>query len=291
MVCSKALTRATLASAAPRDSGRRRCTSSEERAPYDPMPHGPPEVGVGPVGGSVARGDAVGSRAAARRRSPQRGRPLPLLDGGGDRRRPRHPPARLPRRDRELAARLQHRHDRAHRQRLPRRRGAHRRQPPLEPARRDGDRPLPARPPPPGRRQRWRRTSTRLPEQDGAGAAAGHRQPARLAAPRDDGAAAAGVLPLRAGGTGALGVGARGVRRHLLHRPVRLDPLDQRQLGRRDRDAQLGRGTHADLAGAGAGAAEAPRTTPTGPRADPPRRPGHALGSLPRCRSPRCMST
>ena len=105
------------------------------------------------------RGRGRGPRASSttprccRGRPPQRGRPLPLLDDRGDRGRPRHPPARLPRRHRELAARLQHRHDRAHRQRVPRRRGAHRRQPPLEPPRRDGDRPLPARPAPPGRRR------------------------------------------------------------------------------------------------------------------------------------------
>ena len=60
-------------------------------------------------------------------------------------------------------------------------------------------------------------------------APARHRQPARLAHLETMDAAAAGVLPLRPGGPGALGVGARGLRRHLLDRPVRLDPLDQRQ--------------------------------------------------------------
>ena len=81
-----------------------------------------------------------------------------------------------------------------------------------------------------------------IPRSRRPGAAARHRQPAGLAAPRDDGAAAAGVLPVRAGGPGAVGGRARGVRRHLLDRAVRLDPLDQRQLGGRDRDAQLGPG-------------------------------------------------
>ena len=73
-----------------------------------------------------------------------------------------------------------------------------------------------------------------------AGAAARHRQPARLAAPRDDGGAAPGLLPVRPGGPGALRAGARRVRRHVLHRAVRLDALDQRQCGRGDRDALLG---------------------------------------------------
>ena len=65
-----------------------------------------------------------------------------------DRRRPRHPPPPVPRRGRELGARPQHRDRRAQRERVPGRRGAHRRPPPLEPPRRDGHRPLPARPPP-----------------------------------------------------------------------------------------------------------------------------------------------
>ena len=115
----------------------------------------------------------------------------------GDRRRPRRPPARLPRRDRELAARLQHRHDRPLRERVPRPRGAHRRQPALEPAGRDGHRPLPARRPPRGRavaRGAPARPAGR------AGRPVGHRQPARLAAPRDHRGAAPGVLPVRPGG-------------------------------------------------------------------------------------------
>ena len=115
----------------------------------------------GSVGGGVADRARVRRPAARRGRPAQRGGPLPLLDDGGDRRRPGHAAARLPRRDRELAARLQHRHDRAHRQRLPGPRGAHRRQPAVEPARGDGHRPLPARAPPPGRRRRWPATCTR----------------------------------------------------------------------------------------------------------------------------------
>ncbi len=41
-------------------------------------------------------------------------------------------------------------------------------------------------------------------------------------------------------GPGPLGRRPRGVRRHVLDRPVRLDPLDQRLGGRGDRDARLG---------------------------------------------------
>ncbi|CAA9371457.1 MAG: POSSIBLE RNA METHYLTRANSFERASE (RNA METHYLASE), partial [uncultured Nocardioides sp.] len=181
-----------------------------------------------------SRQRGVRRRSARRGRPPQRRRPLPLLVGGGDRRRPRQPAARLPRRDRELAPRLQHRHDRALGQRVPRRRGAHRRQPPVEPPRRHGDRPLPARAPPRHRRRprdtppRRRRPAPR------------DRQPARVGAPGDDAGAAPGVLPLRPGGPGPLRGCAGGVRRHLLDRPVRVDALHQR-LGRRgDRHARLG---------------------------------------------------
>ena len=53
-----------------------------ERAPYDPMPHGAPEVGVGPLaaGPWPERTTAVRPGAARRGRPAQRGRPLPLLD-------------------------------------------------------------------------------------------------------------------------------------------------------------------------------------------------------------------
>ena len=44
---------------------------------------------------------------------------VPVLAGRGDRRRPRRAAPRLPRRDRELQPRLQHRHGRPHRQRVP----------------------------------------------------------------------------------------------------------------------------------------------------------------------------
>ena len=139
------------------------------------MPYGPAEVGVGPVAGGVAHRRAVRRAPARRGRPAQRRRPLPLLAARGDRGRPRHPAPRLPRRDRELAARLQHRHDRPHRQRVPRRGGAHRRQPSVEPSRRDGHRPLPARAAPRdgGRPGGVPRTTRRT------GAAARHRQPAR----------------------------------------------------------------------------------------------------------------
>ena len=67
-----------------------------------------------------------------------------------------------------------------------------------------------------------------------------HRQPPGLGPPRDDGDAASGVLPVRAGGAGALRRRARGVRRDVLDRAVRLDPLHQRLGGRCDRHAHLG---------------------------------------------------
>ena len=92
----------------------------DRRAPYDPMPHGPAEVGVGPVGRARwPTGEQYDARLLAegdRRNVVDRYR---YWTHGGDRRRPRHPAARLPRGDRELAARLQHRHDRALRQRVP----------------------------------------------------------------------------------------------------------------------------------------------------------------------------
>ena len=212
----------------------------EQRAPYDPMPHGPAEVGAGPVGGSVARGRALGPRAAARGRPAQRRRPLPLLDARGDRRRPRHPPPRLPRRHRELAARLQHRHDRPHRQRVPRRRGPHRRQPALEPPRRDGHRPLPARAPPRGRRRARRRTST-ASTADRCACSASTTCPApstsrRWSCPRRV------CFLFGQEGPGLSEARARGLRRDLLDRAVRLDPLHQRRRRGRGRDARVGAG-------------------------------------------------
>ena len=85
------------------------------------MPHGPGRGRRRPVAGPWPEGEQYDAAAAGRGRPAQRRGPVPLLDDRGDRRRPRHPAARLPRRDRELAARLQHRHDRPHRQRVPRR--------------------------------------------------------------------------------------------------------------------------------------------------------------------------
>ncbi len=135
--------------------------------------------------GTWPTGDQYDPDLLARGRPPQRRRPLPLLAARGDRRRPGHAAAPVPRRDRELAARPQHRVGRPHRQRVPRGRGPHRRTPPVEPSRRDGDRPLPARPPPRRRRRRspaGRRAGLPL---------IGHRQPARRGADRDGDAAGA----------------------------------------------------------------------------------------------------
>ena len=120
------------------------------RAPPVPSGRGRAAGGRGrPLARPVAGGRALGPRAAARRRPAQRRRPLPLLAHGCRRRRPRHPSPPVPRRRRELGARLQHRLRRPHRQRLQRRGLPRRRPPAVEPAGRHGHRPLPARAPPP----------------------------------------------------------------------------------------------------------------------------------------------
>ncbi len=189
-----------------------------------------------PLGRAVAGGRPLGPRAAARRRPAQRRRPLPLLAHGGDRRRPRHPPAPVPRRDRELGPRLQHRLGRAHRERVQRRGGPHRRPAPLEPP-----------------RARWSptatSTSTTTRRVDDLVAWARERRTCRSSAsttcpgsvpletydlPREC------VLLLGQEGPGLYAADARGVRRRAAHRAVRLDPLDQRRGGRGHRDARVG---------------------------------------------------
>ena len=60
-----------------------------------------------------------------------------------------------------------------------------------------------------------------------------------LGPPRDDGDASPGLLPVRSGGARPLGGRSYGVRRHLLDRAVRLDPVDQRLCGGGDRHAHL----------------------------------------------------
>ena len=92
------------------------------------------------AGRSEARPGAPRDRRPAKRHGP-----VSLLATGGDRRRSRHATASVPRGDRELATRPQHRGGRAERERLPRGRGAHHRPTEVEPPRRDGDRPVPAR--------------------------------------------------------------------------------------------------------------------------------------------------
>ena len=219
----------------------------ERRTPYDAGAGRRAEVATvrGPACAPGRTTRRLRPGAARRGRPAQRRRPLPLLAPRGDRRRPRHPPARLPRRDRELAARLQHRHGRPHRQRVPRRRGAHRRQPPVEPPRRDGHRPLPARAPP-------RRPSTDLVAwAPGRGAAAArHRQPARARcrSRRYDAAAARACLlfgqegpglsePARAACDGRLSIAQFGSTRSInagaaaaiaMHAWVRQHAFDQR---------------------------------------------------------------
>ena len=95
---------------------------------------------------TLAGRSAARPGAARARRSAQRRRRYRYWRVDGDRRRPRHPPARLRGRHRELAARPEHRHGRPDRQRVPGPRGDHRRTSPVEPARRHGDRSLPAHP-------------------------------------------------------------------------------------------------------------------------------------------------
>ena len=104
--------------------------------------------------------------------------------------------APVPRRDRELRPRPQHRHRGAHRERLRRGRGAHRRAAPVEPPRRHGDRPLPARAPPPDVAD-WRRS----PPPRSRGRGVDNLPGARRA--RDGGAAAALRAAVRAGRAGA----------------------------------------------------------------------------------------
>ena len=166
-------------------------------------------MGVGPWP-TTGRSAPVRPGAARARRPAQRRRPLPLLAARRDRRRPRHPPARLPRRRRELGPRLQHRLGHPDRERVQRRRLPHRRPPPLEPARRDGHRPLPARAPPRDGARPW----SRGPPGRRRPAADRHRQPARVGRRwRPTTCRGACVLRLRPGGPGPLGAGARGLRR------------------------------------------------------------------------------
>ena len=214
------------------------------------MPHGPAEVGVGPWRGTVARrGRSTTpscSREGDRRNVVDRYRYWTL---DGDRRRPRHPPPRLPRRHRELAARLQHRH----RSCAPPTRSS----PPRCTSSATGAGTAAAR---------WSPTATSTCattrraadlaaylHEPGPVRAARHRQPAR--APRTSrrwrcraGSASCSARRARASPEAA----RAGLRRDVLDRAVRLDPVDQRLRGRRDRDAHLG-----------------PRRTPTCPATTP----------------------
>ena len=109
--------------------------------------------------------------AARRGRPAQRGRPLPLLAGRGDQGGPRPAAPPVPRGDRELGPRPEHRRGGAQRQRLPGSGGPRRRPAQVEPPRRHDDRGLsarspprePRRPSPPGRgprRSPWSASTT-----------------------------------------------------------------------------------------------------------------------------------
>ena len=76
------------------------------------------EVGVGPAPAALAGRPAARPGSARRGGPAQRRRPVPLLAPRGDPRRPGGAASPVPRRHRELAARLEHRHGRPQRQRL-----------------------------------------------------------------------------------------------------------------------------------------------------------------------------
>ena len=122
-------------------------------------------------------------------------------------------------------------------------RGAHRRPPAVEPARRDGHRPLPARPPP-RRRRRPRRLGRRRERCRSIGI---DNLPGSV--PLGDVRAARGAACCcSARRARACRRGARAAcAPMLLDRAVRLDPLDQRRRRRGDRHAPWIR-QHADLA-------------------------------------------
>ena len=233
----EALTRVTLTSDRLLFAGMH----EDERAPYDPMPHGPPEVGRRAVGGAWPEGeqwDADLLRDGDRRNVVDRYRYWTMEAIVADldtRRHDFHVAIENWQHDFNIGTIVRTANA------FLAARGPHRRQPPLEPARRDGHRPLPARPPPPRRRRAWRRTSTAPASGGRCACSASTTCPGSLHLETME-------LPRRVcflfgqEGPGPVGVGARGLRRHLLDRAVRLDPLDQRQRGGRDRDAHLGPG-------------------------------------------------
>ena len=154
---------------------RRRGSDDEPRAPYDPMPHGPAEVGVGPWAGRVARParqyDARLLAEGDRRNVVDRYRYWTVEAIVADldtRRHAFHVAIENWQHDFNIGTIVRTANA------FLAARGAHRRQPPLEPPRRDGHRPLPARPAPPRRRRPRRPTCTRSGVH-----AARHRQPAR----------------------------------------------------------------------------------------------------------------
>ncbi len=198
------------------------------------MPEDEVEVGVGPWVRPVAGRTTVRPRAARRGRPAQRGRPVPVLAARGDRGRPGRAPARLPCGDRELAARPQHRHGGPHRQRLPGPGRAHRRASAVEPARRHGDRPVPAPAPPrrPGRSGRLG-AGGRTCVVVGVDNLPGSVPIETVHLPRRC------VLLFGQEGPGLSDAARDAAGTGLFDRPVRLDPLDQRRGGQRHRDAHL----------------------------------------------------
>ena len=152
-----------------------------------------------------------------------------------DRGRPRHPAARLPRGDRELAARLQHRHDRPHRQRLPGRARC------TSSATAAGT-----------VAGRWSPTATSTsgttPDVESLAAYVHERDVQLMGVDNLPGSEHLETweMPRQVcflfgqEGPGLSEQAREAVRRHVLDRAVRLDALDQRLGGRCDRDAHVG---------------------------------------------------
>ena len=205
----------------------------EPRAPYDPMPHGPPEVGVGPWAGPWPDGEEYDARLLAegdRRNVVDRYRywTMEAIVADLD-----------PRRHDFHVAIENWQHDFN-----------------IGTIVRSANAFLAAEVHIVGNR-RWNRRGAMVTDRyqhlrhhatvgrPGGVPARARRDPARRSTtspappPRDDGDPAVGLLPVRPGGARPLGGGARGVRRHLLDRPVRLDTVDQRLRRGRDRHARL----------------------------------------------------
>jgi hypothetical protein len=133
------------------------------RAPYDPMPHGPEEVGVGPWQGPPPQGEEYDATLLAegdRRNVVDRYRYWSMEAIVADldtRRHDFHVAIENWQHDFNIGTIVRSANA------FLAAGGAHRRQPAVEPARRDGHGPLPARAAPREQPPTWRRTSTACP--------------------------------------------------------------------------------------------------------------------------------